>query len=93
MTRTAAQPAPAGPGNGPAPARVFTRRRCRVRGCRARIGRDRLMCRPHWYQVPKPLRDQVWAAWRSGAGAATSEYRQAAAQAITAAQAGREGPP
>jgi hypothetical protein len=27
-----------------------------------------LACRPHWYSVPKPLRDAVWAAWEDGAG-------------------------
>jgi hypothetical protein len=42
------------------------------------------MCRPHWYQVPKPLRDRVWVTWQSGAGAFSPEYREAVRQAVEA---------
>ncbi len=42
------------------------------------------MCRADWALVPKGLRDQVWAAWRSGAGAGSPEYLQATQQAISA---------
>ncbi len=45
------------------------------------------MCRPHWYQVPRPLRHTVWAAWRSGAG--TPAHTVAIRAAITAVQARR----
>ncbi len=44
------------------------------------------MCRPHWYQVPKPLRDAVWATWRSGAGAGTPAHTAAIRAAIAALQ-------
>ena len=58
---------------------------CPAAGCRQHVSADRLMCRPHWYQVPKPLRDAVWATWRSGAGAGTSEHTAAILAAIGAA--------
>jgi hypothetical protein len=90
---TAAAPAadriiPGGPGNGPGQPRPGARARgCPVGTCRAPVGAGRLMCRPHWYQVPKRLRDQVWAAWHSGAGVFSPAYRSAVGQAIAAAQA------
>ncbi len=88
-----ARPRPSGPGNGPSEGH----RRghlCRVPGCRVKVGADRLMCRPHWRQVPKPLRDQIWATWRSGAGLATPAYQHAvgdAVSAVTATTAGTTG--
>lgn len=91
MTRSRVLPAPAGPGNGPGQGPQGTGR-CRIPGCRTRVGRRRLMCRPHWYQVPKPLRDVIWATWRSGAGIFTPDYRHAVCQAVAAVQAAaREG--
>ncbi len=24
------------------------------------------MCRPHWFLVPKPMRDRIWATYRAG---------------------------
>lgn len=32
-----------------------------------------LMCRPHWFTLPRPLRDQVWRTWRR---AFNAEYRR-----------------
>jgi hypothetical protein len=43
------------------------------------------MCRHHWYQVPKTLRDLVWSTWRSGAGTGTPEHTDAILNAIAAA--------
>jgi hypothetical protein len=60
--------------------------RCPVPGCCAQIDPTRLMCRHHWYQVPKQVRDQVWATWRSGTGASSFEHEQAVGMAITACQ-------
>ncbi len=85
-TTTISTPAPAGPGNGPGQPRPGTAR-CRIPGCRGPVGARRLMCRPHWYQVPKQLRDQIWAAWRSGAGVLSPAYRQAVGQGVAAVQA------
>ncbi len=95
MTRPAAPLAPSGPGNGPGQPRPGAAR-CRIPGCRTPAGRRRLMCRPHWYQVPKHLRDFIWATWRSGAGIFSPAYRQAVGQAVAAVQAAttrKEDPP
>jgi hypothetical protein len=57
---------------------------CPVGGCRESVRADRLMCRPHWYLVPRPLRDAVWAAWRSGGGAGSPAHAAAVRAAIAA---------
>ncbi len=80
---------PAGRGRGPgstltaAPHRA---ERCPVGGCGKQIDPSRLMCRGHWYAVPRQLRDQVWATWRSGLGAGSCEHREAVRLAIVACQ-------
>jgi hypothetical protein len=65
----------------------FTGHPCEIPACPVLVASDRLMCRPHWYQVPKLLRDLVYATWRSGAGVFTPEYREAVRQAVEAVQA------
>jgi hypothetical protein len=57
-----------------------------VPGCRAQIDASRLMCRSHWYLVPKQIRDRVWATWRSGQGAYSVEHLETVRMAITACQ-------
>ena len=59
---------------------------CPVPGCHARIDPSRLMCRSHWYLVPKQIRDRVWATWRSGQGAVSTEHLETVRMAITACQ-------
>jgi hypothetical protein len=61
--------------------------RCPNSGCGEQIDPSRLMCRGHWYLVPKQLRDRVWTTWRSGQGALGPEHREAVRLAITACQA------
>lgn len=39
---------------------------CHAVGCNVEVPPAMLMCRRHWYMVPKPLRDRVWATYRSG---------------------------
>ena len=56
--------------------------RCPVPRCRERIDPSRLMCRDHWYLVPKDLRDMLWATWRSGQGALSPEHLHATHLAI-----------
>jgi hypothetical protein len=50
--------------------------------CPAQVPDHMLMCRPHWYAVPRSLRNDVWAAWNGGAGAGTSEHNEAMIAAI-----------
>lgn len=78
-----------GPGRGPGSHRAALPRpsRCKVPGCQVQIAPMRLMCRFHWYQVPKPVRDLVWATWRSGQGAFSPEHKDAVRLAISACQA------
>lgn len=73
-------------GRGPNPARL-NRHKCRVPGCTQMVRPDRLMCRPHWHQVPRPLQEIIWATWRSGAGVFDPEYRAAVRDAVAAVQA------
>jgi hypothetical protein len=57
---------------------------CPIPGCGEQIDPTRLMCRRDWYLVPRELRDQIWATWRSGQGAFTREHEAVVRQAITA---------
>ena len=80
-------PAGRGPGSGwlPVPGQVEPApHQCPVGGCQQDVRADRLMCRPHWYTVPKPLRDIVWATWRSGEAASSIEHMAAIRVAIAA---------
>ena len=63
--------------------------RCAVPGCGATIDPTRLMCRRDWYLVPRQQRDRLWAAWSSGAGVTSQEYRQAVPDAIDKCRAVR----
>ena len=57
---------------------------CQVPSCNEQIDPSRLMCRHHWYRVPKQLRDQVWATWQSGRGILSTEHQSAVRLAIAA---------
>jgi hypothetical protein len=83
----AVTPLPAGVGRGPGGFRAASSNRCLVPNCRKRIDQSRLMCRDHWYLVPRQLRDRIWATWRSGDGARSPEHREAVLLAISAASA------
>lgn len=60
---------------------------CPIPRCSEPIDLSRLMCRSHWYMVPKEMRDQVWATWRSGQGAYEREHQDAVHRAVLAVQA------
>lgn len=67
------------------------RHRCKVPDCQVTVTLNRLMCLPHWYQVPEPLRKEIWATWRNGAGVFDPAYRAAVREAVAAVlAAGRE---
>lgn len=55
---------------------------CPGPGCVARIPFHMLACRPHWYQVSRPVRSLVWHTWRNGAGSGTAEHDKAIMLAI-----------
>jgi hypothetical protein len=70
--------------------------RCPGPGCATVIPRKLAMCKLHWFQVPTPLRDALWLAYRNlgphgGISAATTDeqrqaHRLALRQAIEAIQ-------
>ncbi len=75
----------AGPGRGPGGqvmAVLLPADSCPVTGCGQQISPSRLMCRRHWYQIPRQLRDRVWATWRSGEGVLSDEHCEAVLSAI-----------
>ena len=79
----------AGRGRGPGgQSRASSQRkgRCPICGCYEEIDSSRLMCRTHWYLVPKDLRDGVWATWRSGQGVSSRDHEDAVLMAIRACQ-------
>lgn len=63
---------------------------CPVERCLNSRDAGRLMCRKHWYQVPKQLRDEVWRTWKAltrpnrtdPRRAALDAYNEAAAEAV-----------
>ena len=57
---------------------------CPIPLCERPIDPSRLMCRVHWYMVPKEIRDEVWATWQSGRAAYSSEHRAAVRKAVVA---------
>lgn len=56
---------------------------CPATGCLARVSPDMLMCRPHWFMVPAPMREAVWSAYR-GPGPGSEAHRAAILAAIGA---------
>ncbi len=57
---------------------------CPAEGCTRAVSVSMLMCRPHWYMVPKPLRNAVLAAWADGGGQGSTAHRAAILLAIEA---------
>ena len=61
---------------------------CHVPTCDVPVPRQMLMCKRCWYQVPKALRDRVWATYQNGqeAGLVTPSeaWHEAANEAIEA---------
>lgn len=92
MRKDRSGPVVGGCGRGPGSqaVRPFSRtRQCPVSGCGDVIDQSRLMCRRDWYAVPKPVRDLVWATWRSGSGALADDHLRAIRLAIAVSVAAR----
>lgn len=72
-----------------------SRHRCHAKGCLVPVARHMLMCRRHWYMVPKLIRDRVWATYREGQcdDMRPSEAWHEAADAAIAAVAAKEAAP
>lgn len=51
-------------------------RECPIKGCAAIHDRSKLMCLAHWRRVPRPLKDELWRAYRED-GVLSEEYQQA----------------
>lgn len=54
--------------------------RCPVQGCTRLRKQQQVMCRQHWYKVPKELRTRVWALFTYKR--ASDEHRAAVLEAI-----------
>lgn len=68
---------------------------CHAAACDAHVPPRMHMCKRHWFMVPKPLRDGLWAAYRPGQERRMNpspEYLLAAARCVHAV-AVREGLP
>lgn len=61
---------------------------CPAPGCTAMVAQSQFACRPHWYALPKDIRDRIWAGYRNGD---TEAHRRAMADGIDYLQA-RYGP-
>jgi hypothetical protein len=60
---------------------------CHAIGCTVSVPPRMLMCRKHWYMIPKPLRDAVWATYVPGQEIRkdpTDEYMDAHLAAVRA---------
>lgn len=65
---------------------------CPIDECVETITSERVMCRRHWYMVPRDLRSEVWDAWRERLESPLDQslvgrYEQAKAAAIEAVNA------
>jgi hypothetical protein len=58
--------------------------KCPGPGCAQEVDSSMLMCPACWYQVPKPLRRAVWAAWNRGVCAGAPAHQAAMRAAIAA---------
>lgn len=39
---------------------------CHAHGCDRRVPPSMFACRPHWFALPRPVRDAVWREYRPG---------------------------
>jgi hypothetical protein len=60
---------------------------CHATACHISVPPEMLMCRRHWFMVPKTLRARVWATYREGQcddWQSSAAYCEAAKAAVTA---------
>lgn len=66
---------------------------CHATGCETAVPPEMWGCKKHWFMVPKPIRDRIWATYRRGQCDdmnPSTEYCEAARDAVIAV-AKREG--
>ena len=59
---------------------------CHATGCQLHVPPTIFMCKPHWFKLPKRMRDAIWATYREGQcrdWKITHEYAEAAKEAVT----------
>lgn len=39
---------------------------CPKTDCGIQVPAQQFACRTHWFQIPKPLRDEIWSAYKAG---------------------------
>ena len=61
---------------------------CRARGCSTQVPPKMLMCKRHWFKVPKPIRDAIWATYVPRARKISREHLQNMRAAIDAVGTG-----
>jgi hypothetical protein len=44
----------------------MTAHTCHADGCKTPVPPKMFMCKPHWFSLPKPMRDWIWAVYRPG---------------------------
>lgn len=72
----------------------MARRECPVEHCPDPVRHAQLMCRRHWWLVPRTIRDRVWSTWRAYTNnrGTLEDYAEARDEAIAAAtEAARQG--
>lgn len=42
---------------------------CAAQGCSMIVGKGQMFCKDHYFALPKPLRDDLWSAWRAAMNA------------------------
>lgn len=58
---------------------------CHATGCSVAVPPEMLMCKRHWFMLPKPLRDRVWRTYRRGQcddWEISHDYAEAARRAV-----------
>lgn len=64
---------------------------CHHPQCSIPVPPKMLACRAHWFQLPKPIRDRIWATYRPGQEV-DKRFSDAYSDAFDAAQAFWRGP-
>jgi hypothetical protein len=59
---------------------------CHWPGCTVAVPPKLWGCKPHWYRLPKPIRDRIWATYRPG----QERDKNPSPEYIAAARAARE---